>query len=156
MSDYAVKKIDEMEAIFLGGYKRARAELGVSAFGLQVIDLPPNYPDYPDHDHAEEGGRPDHQGGENEQHEADADRDGGGQIAAGATAYALCLSFRAALTGAALALWVVFVVGVQFGLVRVPGLRLLAGRRRLKVGVGILRRHARVVAGGVPGTRIEV
>jgi hypothetical protein len=55
MSDYAVKRIDEMEAIFLGGYKRARAELGVSSFGLQVIDLPPDYPDYPDHDHAEEG-----------------------------------------------------------------------------------------------------
>jgi hypothetical protein len=55
VSDYTVKKIDEMEAIFLGGYKRARAELGVSAFGLQVIDLPPNYADYPDHDHAEEG-----------------------------------------------------------------------------------------------------
>jgi hypothetical protein len=55
MSDYKVKKIDEMEAIFLGGYKRARAELGVSSFGLQVIDLPPSYPDYPDHDHAEEG-----------------------------------------------------------------------------------------------------
>ena len=55
MDDYAVRKIDEMEAIFLGGYKRARAELGVSSFGMQVIDLPPNYPDYPDHDHAEEG-----------------------------------------------------------------------------------------------------
>lgn len=55
MSDYTVKKIDEMEAIFLGGYKRARAELGVTSFGLQVIDLPPDYPDYPDHDHAEEG-----------------------------------------------------------------------------------------------------
>lgn len=55
MSDYAVKKIDEMEAVFLGGFKRARAELGVESFGLQVIDLPPNYPDYPDHDHAEDG-----------------------------------------------------------------------------------------------------
>lgn len=55
MSEYTVKKIDEMEAIFLGGYKRARAELGVSSFGMQVIDMPPDYPDYPDHDHAEEG-----------------------------------------------------------------------------------------------------
>jgi hypothetical protein len=55
MSDYTVKKIDEMEAVFLGGFKRARAELGVEAFGLQVIDMPPNYPDYPDHDHAEDG-----------------------------------------------------------------------------------------------------
>jgi hypothetical protein len=55
MSEYAVKKIDEMEAVFLGGFKRARAELGVESFGLQVIDMPPNYPDYPDHDHAEDG-----------------------------------------------------------------------------------------------------
>jgi hypothetical protein len=55
MSDYTVKKIDEMEAVFLGGFKRARAELGVESFGLQVIDLPPNYPDYPDHDHADDG-----------------------------------------------------------------------------------------------------
>lgn len=55
MSDYTVKKIDEMEAIYLGGFKRARAELGVESFGLQVIDMPPNYPDYPEHDHAGDG-----------------------------------------------------------------------------------------------------
>jgi hypothetical protein len=52
---YAVKKIDEMEAIFLGGYKRARAELGVSSFGLQVIDMPPNFDRYPDHDETASG-----------------------------------------------------------------------------------------------------
>lgn len=55
MSEYAVKKIDEMEAVYLGGFKRARAELGVESFGLQVIDMPPNYPDYPEHDHAGDG-----------------------------------------------------------------------------------------------------
>jgi mannose-6-phosphate isomerase-like protein (cupin superfamily) len=55
MSDYAVKKIDEMEAVYLGAFKRARAELGVESFGLQVIDMPPNFPDYPEHDHAEDG-----------------------------------------------------------------------------------------------------
>lgn len=55
MSEYTVKKIDEMEAVFLGGFKRARAELGVESFGLQVIDMPPNYPDYPEHDHAGDG-----------------------------------------------------------------------------------------------------
>jgi hypothetical protein len=55
MGEYAVKKIDEMEAVFLGGFKRARAELGVESFGLQVIDMPPNYPDYPEHDHAGDG-----------------------------------------------------------------------------------------------------
>jgi len=51
MSGYAVKKIDEMEAVYLGAFKRARAELGVEAFGLAVIDLPPSYEHYPEHDH---------------------------------------------------------------------------------------------------------
>jgi mannose-6-phosphate isomerase-like protein (cupin superfamily) len=55
MSDYTVKKIDEMEAVFLGAFKRARAELGVESFGLQVIDMPPNFDNYPEHDHAEDG-----------------------------------------------------------------------------------------------------
>lgn len=52
---HTVKKIDEMEAIYLGAFKRARAELGVESFGMQVIDLPPNYENYPEHDHAEDG-----------------------------------------------------------------------------------------------------
>lgn len=55
MSDYTVKRIDEMEAIYGGGMKRARAELGVASFGMQVIDLPPNETRHPEHDHAEEG-----------------------------------------------------------------------------------------------------
>jgi mannose-6-phosphate isomerase-like protein (cupin superfamily) len=55
MSEYAVKKIDEMEAIYLGAFKRARAELGVESFGLQVIDMPPNFDKYPEHDHAKDG-----------------------------------------------------------------------------------------------------
>jgi hypothetical protein len=55
MSDYAVKKIDEMEAVYLGAFKRARAELGVESFGMSVIDLPPNFENYPEHDHAGDG-----------------------------------------------------------------------------------------------------
>lgn len=55
MADFAVKKIDEMEAIYGGGFKRARAELGVESFGMQVIDLPPNFERYPTHDHAGDG-----------------------------------------------------------------------------------------------------
>src|SRR6186713_2431693 len=43
MGEYAVKKIDDMEAVYLGAFKRARAELGVESFGLQVIDLPPDF-----------------------------------------------------------------------------------------------------------------
>jgi mannose-6-phosphate isomerase-like protein (cupin superfamily) len=55
MNGYAVKKIDEMEALYGGGFKRARAELGVESFGMQIIDMPPDYENYPEHDHAEDG-----------------------------------------------------------------------------------------------------
>ena len=56
MSDgYAIKNIDEMEAVFGGSFKRARAELGIEAFGMQVVDLPPNLDRYPAHDHGEDG-----------------------------------------------------------------------------------------------------
>ena len=55
MSDYTAKQIDEMEAAFGGGMKKARAELGVTSLGMQVIDLPPNYSDYPEHDHEADG-----------------------------------------------------------------------------------------------------
>jgi mannose-6-phosphate isomerase-like protein (cupin superfamily) len=51
MSMDQVMKIDDMEAVFRGAFKRARAELGVESFGMQVIDLPPDYTHYPEHDH---------------------------------------------------------------------------------------------------------
>jgi mannose-6-phosphate isomerase-like protein (cupin superfamily) len=55
MTDYTAKKIGDMEAGFGGGFVKARAELGVSAFGFQVIQLPPSFSDYPEHDHADSG-----------------------------------------------------------------------------------------------------
>jgi hypothetical protein len=55
MTTYAVKKIDEMEGIYGGAFKRARAELGVESFGMQIIDMPPNYENYPEHDHESDG-----------------------------------------------------------------------------------------------------
>lgn len=55
MAGHSVKKIDEMEAIYQGAFKRARAELGVESFGMQIIDMPPNFDGYPEHDHSEDG-----------------------------------------------------------------------------------------------------
>ena len=55
MSHYTAKRLREMEAGFGGGFVKVRAELGVSAFGMQVIQLPPDYGDYPEHDHADSG-----------------------------------------------------------------------------------------------------
>ena len=34
MGDYTAKRIGDMEAVFRGSFKRARAELGVEAFGM--------------------------------------------------------------------------------------------------------------------------
>ncbi|HEX4116382.1 MAG TPA: hypothetical protein VHY18_10975 [Solirubrobacteraceae bacterium] len=55
MSDYTAKNIKDMEAAFGGGFVKARAELGVTSFGMQVIQMPADYKDYPLHDHAESG-----------------------------------------------------------------------------------------------------
>jgi mannose-6-phosphate isomerase-like protein (cupin superfamily) len=55
VAHYKVVKIDDMEAIAFGTFRRARAELDVTSFGLQVLDLPPNLDAYPEHDHAEDG-----------------------------------------------------------------------------------------------------
>ena len=51
MSDYTAKQINDMEAAFGGGFVKARAELGVTSFGMQVIRMPADYNDYPEHDH---------------------------------------------------------------------------------------------------------
>ena len=47
--------IDEMEAIWRGSYRRARGELGVQAFGLGVMELPPNFDRIPRHVHTFDG-----------------------------------------------------------------------------------------------------
>src|SRR5262249_19881919 len=52
MPDVTVKAIDEMEAIYGGLARRARAELGVSAWGMQVFTLPPDWDGYPNHNHS--------------------------------------------------------------------------------------------------------
>ncbi len=55
MADYTAKRIQDMQAGFGGGFVKARAELGVTAFGMQVIQMPPGYDGYPDHDHTDSG-----------------------------------------------------------------------------------------------------
>lgn len=55
MADYTHRRIDDMEGAYGGAFKRARAELGVSSFGMAIIDLPPGFEHYPAHDHASDG-----------------------------------------------------------------------------------------------------
>ena len=51
MSDVTTANIDDMEPIYEGLARRARATLGVTAFGMQVMTLPPDWEGYPDHHH---------------------------------------------------------------------------------------------------------
>jgi mannose-6-phosphate isomerase-like protein (cupin superfamily) len=55
MSSYSVKRIDEIETTYGGGMRLARAALGVTSFGMQVEEFPPNFAEYPEHSHSEDG-----------------------------------------------------------------------------------------------------
>jgi mannose-6-phosphate isomerase-like protein (cupin superfamily) len=55
MSSYTVKRIDEMDTAFGGGMRLARAALGVTSFGMQVEEFPPDFDRYPEHSHDEDG-----------------------------------------------------------------------------------------------------
>ena len=52
---YTMKAIDDLESIHHGAVKLAGAELGIQSFGMQVLDFPAGFSDYPEHDHAEDG-----------------------------------------------------------------------------------------------------
>jgi len=54
-AEHTAKTIDEMETALGGGVVKARAELGVTSFGVQILRFPPNYSDYSEHDHSEDG-----------------------------------------------------------------------------------------------------
>jgi mannose-6-phosphate isomerase-like protein (cupin superfamily) len=51
MPDVTYKRIDDMEGIYDGIARRARAELGVTSFGMQIMSLPANWDGYPNHHH---------------------------------------------------------------------------------------------------------
>jgi mannose-6-phosphate isomerase-like protein (cupin superfamily) len=51
MADFTVKRLEDFEAVFKGGFRRVRAGLGVTSFGLAVMELPPHFENYPEHTH---------------------------------------------------------------------------------------------------------
>jgi quercetin dioxygenase-like cupin family protein len=51
MADFTIKRTDEMETIFDGVVHRARASLGATSLGMQVMHFPPGWEGYPNHDH---------------------------------------------------------------------------------------------------------
>jgi len=55
MADVTVKRTEDFEATFRGGMLKARAGLGVTSFGMQLLRFPPNADRYPEHDHSFDG-----------------------------------------------------------------------------------------------------
>ena len=51
MADVTVASFADMEPIFGGIARRARATLGVTGWGMQVMTLPPRWDGYPSHLH---------------------------------------------------------------------------------------------------------
>ena len=53
-TSYAVRAVDELPELWEGAVKLVRAGLGISAFGANILDLPPNYTTE-SHDEADTG-----------------------------------------------------------------------------------------------------
>lgn len=59
MTDLSHTRIDEIEQI--GGHfdrismRRVASDLGVSSFGISIVELAPDADEYPEHDHSAEG-----------------------------------------------------------------------------------------------------
>ncbi|MGO9977432.1 MAG: cupin domain-containing protein [Solirubrobacteraceae bacterium] len=54
MGAYRLSEIDAMASLHGGAVKLAAAELAIESFGMQLLDLPPGFDDYPEHDHADD------------------------------------------------------------------------------------------------------
>lgn len=55
MGLYRQIEIPGMSSLHGGAVKLAAAELGIESFGMQLLDLPPGFDGYPEHDHADDG-----------------------------------------------------------------------------------------------------
>jgi uncharacterized cupin superfamily protein len=55
MADVTVKRDGEFERTFRGAMLKARAGLGITSFGMQILRLPAHLDRYPAHDHSDDG-----------------------------------------------------------------------------------------------------
>ena len=56
MADVTIKRFDELESYKAEGrFRYAAKSLGVSAWGMNILNLPPQWNDYPEHDHERDG-----------------------------------------------------------------------------------------------------
>jgi mannose-6-phosphate isomerase-like protein (cupin superfamily) len=56
MADVTIKRFDDLESYGgEGRFRYAAKSLGVSSWGMNIVQLPPGWSDYPDHDHTKDG-----------------------------------------------------------------------------------------------------
>ena len=54
MADVLVKRIEDLDS-YQGQFLYAGKGLGVTAWGMNILRLPPNWAEYPNHDHLKDG-----------------------------------------------------------------------------------------------------
>jgi len=54
MADVLVKEFEDLDS-YQGQFLYAGRGLGVTAWGMNILKLPPNWTDYPNHDHLKDG-----------------------------------------------------------------------------------------------------
>jgi mannose-6-phosphate isomerase-like protein (cupin superfamily) len=55
MADVTIKRFDELDSYQgEGRFRYAAKSLGVSSWGMNILELPPHWSDYPDHDHTKD------------------------------------------------------------------------------------------------------
>jgi len=55
MGEVSIKRLGDIESSHGGSFSLAGKALGATAFGINVLRLPPNTDAYPEHDHSEDG-----------------------------------------------------------------------------------------------------
>jgi mannose-6-phosphate isomerase-like protein (cupin superfamily) len=56
MADVTIKRFDDLDSYQgEGRFRYAAKSLGVTAWGMNLLQLPAGWEDYPDHDHAKDG-----------------------------------------------------------------------------------------------------
>ena len=54
MADVTLKRFDELENDH-NQFLYAGRSIGVTSWGMNIIKMPPNWQDYPEHDHVDDG-----------------------------------------------------------------------------------------------------
>ena len=55
MGQFAVRPVSEMASLHDGAVRLVGAELDLKSFGIQLLDFPPGFAGYPEHDHGDDG-----------------------------------------------------------------------------------------------------